>query len=76
MIFEATDNNTQVLLERYLYLKGSKTSYFIMKSYKSLMTEGFKTFYFQPFTLWRLLDFMILRADILTSTTKTKGLDF
>ena len=37
-------------------LNGSKTSYFTMKSYfyKSLMREGFKTFYFQPLTSWRL----------------------
>ena len=49
-----------------------------MKSYfcKSLMTEGFKTFYFQPLTLQRLLDFTILRTDILSSRTKTEGLDF
>ena len=49
-----------------------------MKSYfyKSLMTEGFKTFYFQPLMLCRLLDFMILRTDISSSRTKTKGIDF
>ena len=38
------------------------------------MTEGFKTFYFHPLTLWRLLDFTILKADILNSRTKTKGI--
>ena len=37
------------------------------------MTEGFKTFYFQPLTLWRLLDFTILRTDISSSRTKTEG---
>ena len=49
-----------------------------MKSffYKSLMTEGFKTIYFQPLKLWRLLDFTILRTDTSSSKTKTEGLDF
>ena len=40
------------------------------------MTEGLKKNYFQPLKLWRLLDFMILRTDISSSRTKTKGLDF
>ena len=44
--------------------------------YKSLMTEDFKTFYVLPLTLWRLLDFTILRTDISSSRTKTEGLDF
>ena len=58
-------------MEQHLYLKGSKTSYFITKSYfyKILMTEGSKTFYFQPLTLWRLLDFTILKTDISSSST-------
>ena len=49
-----------------------------MKSYfyKSLMAEGFRTFYFQPLVLWRLLDFTILGTDISSSTTKTEGIDF
>ena len=42
----------------------------------SLMTEGFKTFYFQLLILWRLLDFMVLRTDTLSSRTNTEGLDF
>ena len=53
MICEAIDLHltkykiARILFERHLYLKGSKTSYFIMKSYfyKILMTEGFKTFH-------------------------------
>ena len=40
------------------------------------MTEDFKTFYFQPLKLLRLLDFMIVRTDISSSRIKTKGLDF
>ena len=36
------------------------------------MTEGFKTFYFQPLRLWRLLDLTILRTAILSSRTKTE----
>ena len=34
------------------------------------MTEGFKTFYFQSLTLWKMIDFRILRIDISSSRTK------
>ena len=35
----------------------------------------FKTFYFQPLKLLRLLDFTILRTDISSSRIKTESLD-
>ena len=36
------------------------------------MTEDFKIFDFQSLTLWRLLDFMILRTDISSSRSKSE----
>ena len=71
MIFEATNlyylpNLTNIRERGYFckYLKVSKNQ--LIYFYKSLMTEGFKTFY----------SITILRTDISSSRTKTEGLYF
>ena len=52
-------NRARVLLEQHLYLKDSKTSYFIMNSYfyKSLMTKGFRNILFSAFAIMETVRF-------------------
>ena len=54
----------------------SKAQNQVTLRYKSIMTESLRKYYLQPLTLWRLLDFTILRTDNSSSRTKIQGLDF